>query len=130
MSSRTNITCRLHSSTLASLPCPTIPKKTSLNPNNSNSTITHNIDILNGYLHYYVKDYIGTISQGDSPVILLNPKDSQLFANSIAKDSIQIRNNEFELYKCQISYSPFSENSINGISNFDIINGFGRQNYG
>jgi hypothetical protein len=125
---KTNATRRLRSSTLASLPCPTIPNNTSLNPNNSTTTTNHNIDILNGYLRCYVEDYMG-ISQGDS-VILLNPKDTQLFPNSIAKDSIQIGNKEFELYKCRISHSPFSENVTNGISNSDLLKGFGRQNYG
>jgi hypothetical protein len=69
------------------------------------------------------------ISQGDF-VILLNLKDAQLFPNLIAKDSIQIGNQEFELYKCQISHSPLSENVINVISTSDLVNGSGRQNYG
>jgi hypothetical protein len=102
---KTNLTRRLRSSTLASLPCPTIPNNMSSNPNDSTTTTNHNIDVLNGYLRCYIEDYMG-ISQGDS-VILLNPKDTQLFQNSIAKDSIQIGNKEFEMYKCQKVSFPF-----------------------
>ena len=63
-------------------------------------------------------------------VILLIPKLDNFLSDLNPLEEIQIGKTSYRLFKGQVTNSPKAESVQNGISNSDLINGYGKDNYG
>lgn len=117
---------KLRSSTITTTslncsPCQRIPSL-------STKSLPNNDELLGGYLRCYVEDFMSINSGHD--VILLIPKSDNIVSHLNANQDIQIGSTLFNLFKGKVMNSPKAELVKNGISNSDLINGFGKDNYG
>ena len=107
--------------TLNSSPCLPIPSL-------STENLPNNDKVLGGYLRCYIEDFM-SINRGHDVIILI-PKLDNLLSDMSPLNEIQIGKASFRLFKGEVINSPKADSVQNGITNSDLIKGFGNDNYG